>query len=193
MKRRTFLLNLLAGFLARRNVHAGLPKRPPAGETPDATVYRSLNAAPDVNLNKVLELMGGIQRFIGADDVVALKPNVQWWNHGVPNILVVKTLVDAVFNRKGGFDGEVAIIENVHRGPSPWRHAGWAHPFERNADIKQVHDYNGLCRNLKKKYGDQFSTVHLINAKDGGRRVCSPEEGRHQWASADCHGQRNER
>ena len=57
----------------------------------EAAVFRSLNGRPEENLQKVLELAGGIERFIGADDIVVIKPNVQWWNQGAPNILALKT------------------------------------------------------------------------------------------------------
>lgn len=180
MQRRAFMKNILislAGVLTHRTVGATMPKRSgPKGE-PKTTVYRALNAAPDVNLNKVIDLMGGIHHAIGIEDVVAIKPNIQWWNHGVPNLLVVKALVDAIFNRQGGFDGEVVILENVHRGSEPWKHAGWSRDFDLNADLAGVRNYNDLCRLLKQTYGDRFSTVHLVNVKDGGRRVMGPEEG----------------
>ncbi|MBW2642894.1 MAG: hypothetical protein JRC89_05880, partial [Deltaproteobacteria bacterium] len=50
------------------------------------TVYRAVNGRPSENLLKVIDLMGGIKRIIGIDDVVVIKPNVQWWNQGVPNL-----------------------------------------------------------------------------------------------------------
>ena len=51
-----------------------------------STVYRAVNGHPSENLSKVIELMGGIEKFIGPNDVVIIKPNVQWWNQGVPNL-----------------------------------------------------------------------------------------------------------
>ncbi len=146
-------------------------------QNPRAVVYRALNGKPDQNIFKVIELMGGIDQFVGVNDVVAIKPNVQWWNHGVPNLSAVKMLVDIIFNRSGGFDGEVVIFENVHRGNLPWKHAGWARNFDHNSDIEEIKNYNDLCGHLKDKYGDCFSTIHLINRKDGGKRVYSPSEG----------------
>ena len=138
MERRTFLKRLMiasAALLTHRLAKAKLPGQKPKEGIAEARVYRALNGAPDQNLNRVIELMGGIHRTIGAEDVVAIKPNVQWWNHGVPNLLAVKALVDAIFNRSGGFYGEVVIVENVHRGKSPWKHAGWSQNFDLNADL----------------------------------------------------------
>jgi uncharacterized protein (DUF362 family) len=31
-----------------------------------------------MNLAKVIEMMGGIENLIGPDDVVVIKPNLQW-------------------------------------------------------------------------------------------------------------------
>ena len=87
----------------------------------EAAVFRSLNGGPEENLQKVLELAGGIERFIGADDVVVIKPNVQWWNQGAPNPCSKSALVDIIMDRPGGFRGEVVMAENCHRGPKPWQ------------------------------------------------------------------------
>ena len=182
MKRRTFLIKLMTALscLALFPNHKASAKKiryPRMKQNPRAVVYRSINGKPSQNLSKVFELMGGIDQFIGLNDVVAIKPNVQWWNHGVPNLLVVKTLVEEIFNRKGGFNGEVVIVENVHRGKSPWQHAGWAKHFDLNSDIDGINNFNDLCGQLKHKYGERFSNVHLINVKSGGKRVYNPTQG----------------
>ena len=126
------------------------------------TVYRSINGNPETNLNKVIELMGGIEKIISEDDVVVIKPNVQWWNHGAPNLSAVKEFVDLIMNRPGGFNGEVVVAENCHRGASPWTsiHSGWAPIFSRNSDLDKVSNYNDLSAHLKKKYGNRFTTSH---------------------------------
>ena len=85
------------------------------------TVYRAVNGSPRVNMEKVIDLMGGIQGIIGKDDVVVIKPNVQWWNQGAPNIAALEAFVDMVMNRPGGFRGEIVIAENCHRGAEPWK------------------------------------------------------------------------
>ena len=43
----------------------------------NSLIYRAVNGTPEQNLKKVIELMGGIERIIGSDDVVLIKPNVQ--------------------------------------------------------------------------------------------------------------------
>ena len=37
-----------------------------------------MNGTPAENLAKVIELVGGIEKIVGSDDVVLIKPNVQW-------------------------------------------------------------------------------------------------------------------
>ena len=152
-----------------------------SGKT-DVTIcdlYRSINASPAENLSKVIELMGGIEKIIGADDVVVIKPNVQWWNHGVPNLSALKQFVDLIMNRAGGFDGEVVLAENCHRGSSPWNSmsSGWKPSFSRNSDLDNVHNFNDLSNHLKQKYGQRFTTCHWVNVDSGGKRINSPVDG----------------
>jgi hypothetical protein len=144
-----------------------------------STVYRAVNGRPFENLSKVIDLMGGIGRIIGKDDIVIIKPNVQWWNQGVPNLSALKVFVDLIMNRHGGFHGEVVLAENCHRGTSPREalHSGWAPIFSRNSDLDQINNYNDLGKHLKKKYGDKFSICHLIDIDKGNKRVFSPVDG----------------
>ncbi len=145
----------------------------------EGTVYRALNGGPAVNLQKVIDLIGGIEVIIGADDIVVIKPNVQWWNQGAPNLAALKKFVDLIMDRPGGFKGEVVVAENCHRGPTPWdsTSSGWAQPFERNSDLKGVNNFIDLCDLLKKRYGSRFSVSHWIDVDAGGKRVYSPEDG----------------
>ena len=145
----------------------------------EATVYRALNGGPADNLRKVIDLIGGIEVIVGADDVVIIKPNVQWWNQGAPNLAALKTFVDLIMDRPGGFNGEVVIAENCHRGSAPWNStaSGWAHPFTRNSDLYFVNNFIDLCDHLKIRYGSRFSVSHWINVASGGKRVYRPEDG----------------
>ena len=75
-----------------------------------STVYRAVNGRPSENIFKVIDLMGGIERIIGTDDIVIVKPNVQWWNQGAPNLSALKVFVDFILNsHSGGFNGEVVV------------------------------------------------------------------------------------
>jgi len=143
----------------------------------ETVLYRVVNGSPDENVLKIFELMGGIEKIIGANDVVVIKPNFQWWNQGAPNLMSLKTFVDLAMNRPGGFNGEVVIAENNHRGASPWDSAGWAQHFERNSDIDNINNMNELSALLKKMYGDRFSVCHWIDVDAGNKRVFRPEDG----------------
>jgi hypothetical protein len=129
------------------------------------------------SLSKAIDLLGGVNRFFSSDDVVILKPNLQWWNQGAPNIASVNTVIEFIMNRPGGFNGEVVLAENTHRGSQPWKTTAWAKPFERNSDLPGIINYNQLSALLKKKFGKRFSVCHWIDISSGGKRVYSPLDG----------------
>ena len=148
-------------------------------QTINSIIYRAVNGTPEQNLRKVIELLGGVERIIGSDDMVLIKPNVQWWNQGAPNLAALKTFVDLIMERPGGFKGEVVLFENCHRGSSPSTstESGWAHDFERNSNLANVTNFNELSRLLKDKYRERFSTFHLIDVGAGNKRVFGPSDG----------------
>lgn len=179
--RRTFMRNAvcMAGALllcSRRGTEASAAESN-RNFSPLTTVYRARNGTPAENMRRVLTMLGGVPSFVQSDDVVVIKPNVQWYNQGAPNLLAVKTLVDAIFTGHPDFSGEVVIAENIHRGREPWDRDGWKIPFVRNADCN-AHNFNELCSILDKKYGDRFSTCHLIDVAAGGKRIYTPDEGK---------------
>lgn len=155
-----------------------VPLKKPMNEI-HTSVFRSVNGSPRDNLIKVLGMMGGIEHFVSRDDIVIIKPNIQWWNQGAPNISTLKAFVDLIMGRSGGFSGEVVMAENCHRGPRPWtaEHSGWVHRFERNSDLPGIANLNDLSKSLKRDYGDRFTTYHLIDVDLGVRRVYGPEDG----------------
>ncbi len=142
-------------------------------------LYRSINGSPDKNMDQLIRLMGGIEKIVGPDDVIIIKPNVQWWNQGVPNLLALKTFVDLIMNQPGGFNGEVVIAENCHRGSMPWnsKSSGWAHRFELNSNLQNINNMNEFSLHLKNLYGVKYSTLHWIDVGAGNKRVNGPEEG----------------
>jgi hypothetical protein len=145
-----------------------------------STIYRSLNGTPSENLTMVIELIGGIDKIIGEDDVVVIKPNVQWWNHGATNLSALKTLVDLIMNRPSGFYGEVIIAENNHHGETePWKYenSGWMKSFDRNSDLKMINNFNDLTNHLKKTYGNRYTTCYWVDVGGGGQRVLGPADG----------------
>jgi hypothetical protein len=177
MERRDFLKNMVGAA----GVMVGLSDKDAVaavgaggGGDSASSVYRSVKGSPAENIQKVVELAGGIGRLIADRDVVVIKPNVQWWNQGAPNLQAARTLVDLIMERPGGFSGEVVIAENCHRGKTPWTSAGWANQFERNGDLKGIAHYGQLTAALKKRYGNRYSTVHWIDVSAGGKRVFGP-------------------
>ena len=78
-------------------------------------VYVAKNGTPVTNVQEVIKLAGGIESFIGYDDVVVLKPNGQWPNQGYTHTECMKALIDVILTRPGGFDGEIIIAEHIHR------------------------------------------------------------------------------
>jgi len=177
--RREFLRNTpprVMGLMLGGAAYA-LEQPEPAPGKPACTLYRVCNGSPAATMIQLVDMMGGAGALFGPDDIVIIKPNVQWWNQGAPNLCALKTFIDLIMERRGGFSGEVIIGENCHRGAQPWTASGWAREFERNADIPGITTMNGLAGHLKKRYGDRFSVTHWIDVAAGGKRVCGPAEG----------------
>ncbi|MCX8012619.1 MAG: hypothetical protein N3A64_05660, partial [Desulfobacterota bacterium] len=85
-------------------------------------------------------MMGGIEKFIGKNDIVILKPNCQWWNQGRTNLAAMKGFIDLVLSIPD-FKGEIIIAENHHfmdeflpEGEKD-NIRGWTHFSEINGDI----------------------------------------------------------
>jgi len=69
---------------------------------------------------------GGIENFIAADDIVLLRPNLQWPRNGYTNTEIGKAVIDLILNRPGGFTGEIIVIEDQHRSnPHLDDRSGW--------------------------------------------------------------------
>lgn len=160
-----------------RSASASVSVKKKALKESKCTLYRVLNGSPSQNMEKLVSLIGGMEKIIGPYDVVIIKPNVQWWNQGAPNLAALKTFVDIIMSHKDGFNGEVVIAENCHRGSEPWNHAGWAHPFKWNSDLTGVSSMSDLARTLKHTYGNRYSTCHWIDVDEGARRVFNPQDG----------------
>jgi hypothetical protein len=174
--RRNFIKNLAlagGGLAINDDFMARFALKKPVNSSA-VTIFRAINGNPRENMAKVIELMGGIEKIIGPWDVVVIKPNVQWWNQGAPNLAALQALVDLIMQRPGGFSGEVVVAENCHRGKEPWNSAGWSSPFLRNGDETGVTSFNQLTTRLKQRYGSRYSTVHWIDVAVGGRRVYGP-------------------
>jgi hypothetical protein len=122
LTRRQFITGLGAAAAASL-VDVHLPEPSPAAPAHARTtqphhVYVVRNGTPVTNVQNVIALAGGIESFVGYDDVVVLKPNGQWPRQGYTHTECMKALIDVILDRPGGFGGEVIIAEHVHRDPS---------------------------------------------------------------------------
>ena len=155
-------------------------------------IFIAKNGTPQQNVAKVIEMMGGIGRFIGLNDIVILKPNAQWWNQGRTNLAAMKGFIDLVLNIPD-FKGELIIAENHHFMDVSLREReqdnvrGWTHLSEINGDVDGVnHNLNTLIELYQKQGYEHVTKYHW---RDGGPKrdiwgngqnggvVSSPAEG----------------
>jgi len=137
-------------------------------------IYLARNGSPQENVQKVIEMMGGIEKFVGKNDIVILKPNAQWWNQGRTNLAAMKGFIDLVLNIPG-FNGEIIIAENNHFMDDSLPEGekdnvrGWIHFSEINGDIDGVnHNLNTLVE-LYQKQG--YPNVTKYHWRDGGPKL----------------------
>lgn len=82
-------------------------------------IYIAKNGTPAENVAKVFDMKyGGIENFIGIDDVVVINPNGQWPNQGGSNCGNCIGLIDMILNRPGGFNGEILFVECTQAVPT---------------------------------------------------------------------------
>lgn len=136
-----------------------------------SNIYVAKNGTPQQNVAKVIEMMGGIENFIGISDIVILKPNCQWWNQGRTNLAALKGFIDLVLDIPG-FKGEIIIAENHHFMDKSLPESekdnirGWAHISEINGDVDGVnHSMNSLIELYQNQGHRNVSKVHW---RDGG-------------------------
>jgi hypothetical protein len=140
----------------------------PARERARIAVARG--GAPGDNVDGVLAKLGGIDKLVGARDVVLIKVSAQWWNQGMTNVAAVKRMIERVLGRSG-FAGEVLVFENVHfrlPGGSGLARA-WTRPSDRNVDV------DGWTRmgDLIPHFARLGAPVGFVGLVDGGASALS--------------------
>jgi uncharacterized protein (DUF362 family) len=142
-------------------------------------IYISKNGSPEQNVAKVIEMMGGIEKIIGQNDIVIIKPNAQWETHGMTNTNTIKGFIDLVL-KIPHFAGEVIIAENHHARIDNSR--AWT-TQKRNGDYnlnELVAYYNerGVANVTKYHWRDGGPNPKPLQwpAGDGGI-VTGPEQG----------------
>jgi hypothetical protein len=75
-------------------------------------VYKVNNGDYHANMTKLLDMLGGIGRYISPSDVVVIKANGQWPCQGYTHTGCIKEVIDAILALPG-FSGEVLICDDV--------------------------------------------------------------------------------
>lgn len=152
-------------------------------------VFLAKNGTPEQNLQKTIEMMGGIDKFIGPRDIVVLKPNAQWWNQGMTNTDTMQGFIDMVL-AISGFSGEILIAENHQYKGDDSR--GW-NTTERNGRF----NYNELVDFYQRSGHPNVNKYHWHVAgtftetvegdAQGDSRVTGPEGGDGYVWMDDCY------
>ena len=74
-------------------------------------VYLFRGASPEVNIQRFVRRLGGIDSIVGKDDIVIIKPNAQWWRQGMTNTDSIVALIEMILDSPN-FSGEVIIADN---------------------------------------------------------------------------------
>lgn len=120
-------------------------------------IFESINGSPEENIHVVIDMMGGIERFIGKEDIVVIKPNGQWYGHAMTNTNTIKGFIDLILGA-GHFKGEIIIAENHHY--LPHNGCGWT-TSQRNGDF----NLNELVTYYQEK---GYPNVTKYHWRDGG-------------------------
>lgn len=99
------------------------------------TIAVSRGGAPAANIDAVLDTIG-LDRVVGADDLVIVKLAAQWWNQGMTNVAAARRVIERVLARPG-FRGEIVVFENTHfrLADGSGLARAFTHPSERNVDV----------------------------------------------------------
>lgn len=163
----------------------------PEGADPDgfSRVFVAKGSTPEQNVQKVIRMMGGIEQFIGKDDIVVIKPNAQWWNQGMTNTDAMKGFIDLVIGIPG-FTGEVIVAENHQYHEANSR--GWT-TDQRNGSYnlnEVVAHYQHMGHKNVTKYHWHVAgkaSVPLHGDAQGKSRIKGPEEGDGYVWLEDCY------
>ncbi|MFH2138138.1 MAG: DUF362 domain-containing protein [Candidatus Omnitrophota bacterium] len=131
----------------------------------ESIIYHAKNGSPEQNTFKAIEMIGGIEKIIGKNDIVILKPNAQWWNQGMTNTNSMKAFIELVLAIPG-FTGEVIIAEN-HQCFGPKNNCnirGW-NTRMRNGEF----NYNELIKYFRQKGHANVTKYHWIGGGSFGK------------------------
>jgi len=134
-------------------------------------IYLASARTPYDNLGKILDMMGGIDKYIGKKDIIIIKPNAQWWNQGRTNLAAIKSFIDHILKIEG-FDGEVIIAENNHfmdnslPNDEKDNNRGWTHLSLINGSINgKKYNFNTL---IEEYNNSGYKNITKYHWRDGG-------------------------
>jgi len=152
-----------------------------------SNIFVAKNGTPAENVTKVIDMrFGGIENFIGHDDVVVINPNGQYVNQGATNCALVMGLIDLILNRPGGFDGEIIFTENTqfNEGHGYWYAS--ASGMMRNGP----YNFNDMITYYQNNGHSNVNAVKLRRNQDDSTQwpiINSPQQGqgwvRPEWTS----------
>ena len=79
------IIALLGAVVFKGYTESPVPIKRKDSMNAKVSLYRCSNGKSSENMAKVIEMMGGIGQLFDPDDVIVIKPNVQWWNQGASN------------------------------------------------------------------------------------------------------------
>ena len=171
--------------------HSAVSKNQNLGVEEDgfSRVYMVKNASPEQNMKKAIEMIGGIEKIVGKNDIVILKPNAQRFNQGMTNTDAMKGFIDLILSMPN-FTGEIIIAENHQIQKDELR--GWI-TDQRNGQF----NFNELVQHYQKHGFKNVTKYHWHNAGPCskplqgdaccGRRIESPEQGDGYVWMDDCY------
>ncbi len=133
----------------------------------------------DGGFQKLVELMGqkGLSFFslVGPRDVVIIKVNSQWDQRGGTNTDLVRSIIDSIVNRPGGFSGEIVIADN---GQAQYGAAGrggsldWKenNALDRSQSMQKVADSFAPKYKVSTSSWDRITTTKVTEYSEGDNR-----------------------
>lgn len=145
----------------------------PPKEPVKTEVFMVKNGTVKENINKLLELAGGITKYIEPTDVVVLKCNAQWPNQGYTNTECIKHVIDAILSIPG-FSGEVLICDNIQSAAYNSDCGFLASEVNRKHNWAD-HNWSTLAAEYQAK-GDPVAIFQWKSAP-AGERITGPSQG----------------
>ncbi len=181
MQRRSFLKlsgKLTLGSFMFPFLGTAMEHKPFPPEKPAEIYFVEKGTARELTA-RLLQALGGIDQWVGHEDVVILKVNSQWWAQGMTNTDVLAAFIQAIVERPQ-FKGEVVIADNHQSGKRNSR--AWT-TDQRNGTF----NYNELVEWFHQRGFKNVNKVHwhpagpnptpLQFGGSGNAVVKGPEEG----------------